>query len=119
MVVGWAKPTPYTMNTPKTMAKIAGMARARRLADSPARTRLLLDCVAIAHAALRTEAGSRQQGIDLAGHCSDQALLAEFRRRPREWSPGAVRIAGRIVHVRMQGTSAMFRGGCSGVKPGR
>ncbi|AKC85801.1 hypothetical protein WQ53_02520 [Pseudoxanthomonas suwonensis] len=84
--------------------------RAELLPDSPARTRLLLDCIRIAQAALPAAESASDVGVDLIGRCSDQALLSEFRRRPRGWSDGRTTIAGRTVDVRIVGTSRMFRG---------
>ncbi|MBO9716135.1 MAG: alpha/beta fold hydrolase [Pseudoxanthomonas sp.] len=84
--------------------------QAARLADSPHRTSLLLDCAASAQAAMREAGAPVDAGIALAGRCSDEALLAEFHRHPQGWSPGSARIAGREVEVRIEGASAMFRG---------
>jgi len=84
--------------------------RAARLEDSPARTRLLLDCVSAVHASLDDEASASTEAVTLAGHCSDQVLLSEFHRHPRGWSPGPVEIAGRDAQVRVEGANAMFRG---------
>lgn len=84
--------------------------RAWRLEDSPARTRLLLDCVSAVHAGLDDQAPPSSEAIALAGQCSDQVLLSEFRRRARGWSSGPVEIAGRDAQVRVEGANAMFRG---------
>ena len=106
--LGAADTMPTSLDAAAAMAR-----RAARMQDSPARTRLLLDCVAGSEAAIASQDAAAGQGIRLAGDCSDAALLAEFRRRPHGWVAGPARIAGRDVQVRVEGASTMFRGAYS------
>ncbi|WP_372018153.1 esterase/lipase family protein [Pseudoxanthomonas sp. 10H] len=101
---------PSAADSPALLEANALARRAARLDDSPARTRLLLDCVLAVHAALDGGAPASPEAIALAGHCSDQVLLSEFHRRPRGWVPGPLDIAGREAELRVEGASAMFRG---------